>query len=309
MRRNSHAKKGIAALVLLTAIFASLSILARYLNTDFTILQQVYLRVLMALILALLVFRKYLRWDKIAKLPPREWAVIAFRGFVGYSIGVTLISTAATMTLLGNVSFIAALPFVPLLGFLLLKERVTWWKLGFVLVSLLGVSLLSVRDFHNLLAWGMGDVFAIIATLGFAIGYIARKWHTNLLNNQEITTLTFMFGVGFVILISLFLGEGVPKLDVSWSIWLAILIGGVLNVANLFLINYSFEHVDAVRAGNLLNLEAAWGLLFGWLFYQEWPSWKGLLGGVLIVASVVGMNLYSHRATAKLAPIQEESNT
>lgn len=307
---RSSIEKGIAALILLTAIFASLSVLARYLSADFTILQQVYLRIFVALVLALVIFRKSLRWSMIAKLPPREWAIIAFRGFAGYAIGVTLISQAANMTLIGNVSFIAALPFVPLLGFLFLKEKVTWWKLVFIFTSLLGVSLLSVRDWHNVLSWHIGDLLAVIATLGFAVGYVARKWHRpNLLNNQEITTLTFVFGVGFVVLLSLVFGNSVPQFDIGWGSWLAILAGGALNVANLFLINYSFEHVDAVQAGNLLNLEAAWGLLFGLLFYQEWPSWYGLLGGITIVASVIGMNLYSRRLTAKLAPVQEESAT
>lgn len=296
MHHKSVTQKGIAALVLCTAIFASLSVVARYLNTDFTILQQVYLRVFAALLIALVVFRKYLRWDIIAKLPAREWAVIAFRGLVGYGIGVTLISQAATMTLLGNVSFIAALPFVPLLGFLFLKEKVTWWKLLFVTASLLGVMLLSVHDWQNLLSWGTGELLAIIASLAFAIGYVTRRWHAKILNNQEITTLTFVCGTAFLMVFSLVLGEGLPKLDVSWGVWLTVILGGVFNVANLFFVNYGFEHVDAVRAGNLLNLESAWGLLFGFLLYQEWPTWLGLLGGIIIVASVVGMNWYSNRA-------------
>lgn len=297
------------ALVVLTAIFATMSVLARFLSTDFTILQQVYLRVFVAMLLAFAVFHKHLRWKKIARLPLREWGVIAFRGFVTYSVGVVLISWAATTTLIGNISFIAALPFVPLLGFLFLKEKVTWWKLAFVLASLLGVSLLAVRDFSNVLSWGFGDIVAIIATLGFAVGYVTRRWHSGVLNNQEITTLTFVWGAGFVFVLSLFLGEGAPPLDAPWGVWLAVLAGGIFNVANLFLVNYSFEHVDAVRAGNLLNLEAAWGLLFGFLVYQEWPSWYGLFGGIIIVASTIGMNMYTRRNETKLAPLQAESKT
>jgi drug/metabolite transporter (DMT)-like permease len=65
--------------------------------------------------------------------------------------------------------------------------------------------------------------------------------------------------------------------------------------------------VDAVRGGNLLNLESAWGLLFGLIFYGEWPSWRGLLGGVLIVGSVLGLNLYARRAEAKLALLKDHA--
>jgi len=297
-------EKGIAALIIVTALFASLSVLARFLNTDFTILQQVYLRVFAALLIAMVVFRKYIRWHTLTKIPRREWLIVALRAFISYGVAVTLISKAATLTLLGNVAFIGALPFVPLLGFIFLKEKVTWWKLTFIFGAILGVALLSVHDLHNLLSWGRGDVYAIIATLAFAVGYVSRKWHGPALNNHEITTLTFVFGVLWLFGLSLAIGEGLPAVDSVWTIWVAVALGGVFNVASLFLTNYSFQHVDAVRAGNLLNLEAAWGLLFGLTLYHEWPTWQGLSGGVLILACVIGMNLYSKRAEAKNAPIQ-----
>jgi drug/metabolite transporter (DMT)-like permease len=309
MKSQSNVQKSIVALVALTAAFALLSVLARYLNQSFSISQQVYLRIFAALLMALVVFRRSVRWRVIRELPAREWVVIAFRGLTGYAIAVTLISKAANMTQLGHVAFIAALPFVPLLGILFLHERVRWWKVLFVSGSMLGVYLLAVKDVHHLLSWSRGDLVAIVATFAFAVSYVARRWHRPKLNNQEITMLTLFFGASMTLVLSLLLREGAPHAHQPLTIWLAVLAGGVLNVINLFLLNYSFEHLDAVRAGNLLNLESAWGLLFGLLFYHEWPSTRGLIGGIIIIASVVGMNLYSHREEAKLAPIQEESDT
>lgn len=58
-------QKGILALVLLSLVFASMGLFVRYLNTEFTLLQQVYLRVLAAFILGLFIFRK-----DIHKPPP-----------------------------------------------------------------------------------------------------------------------------------------------------------------------------------------------------------------------------------------------
>lgn len=294
-------KKGVLAIVLLAATTALAGVLARFLSDSFTTLQQVYLRVFIALLIALVVFRAYLRWRTIARLPLKEWAVIAFRGLTAYAVGVVLMTQAVTMTSLAEVTFIAALPFAPLLGFMLLKERLTWWKLAFIFGSLFGVAMLATNNPANLLSWQPGDLIAVVATLGLALSYVARKWHSGVLNNQEITTLTFVVGAGSVFLLSMLFGEGAPPMDISWLFWLGILGGGVLNVGKLFLTNYGFQKVDAVQGGNILTLEGAWGLLFGLLFYSEWPTWQGLLGGIIIVTCVIGMNIFSRRSKTNVA--------
>jgi hypothetical protein len=63
--------RGMAALVAATALFASLSVLARFLNDGLTIPQQVYMRIFVALLLALAVFRRSLRWNRLKALPLR----------------------------------------------------------------------------------------------------------------------------------------------------------------------------------------------------------------------------------------------
>lgn len=299
-KTTTDTKKGILAIVVLAATIALLAVLARYLDGGFTVLQQVYLRVFAALILAVIVFRKHLRWRIIFTLPLREWGVIAFRGITGYVLGVALMTQAVTMTTIGNVTFIAALPIVPLLGFMLLKEKVTWWKLLFIFGAFFGVILMATHNPADLFSWHPGDIIAVVSTLGLGLSYIGRKWHGNMLNNQEITMLTFVFGAGSVLLLSLLVGEGTPPLGVSWAMWLAILLGGVFGLVKLFMANYGFQKLSAVQAGNLLTLEGAWGVLFGLLFYSEWPTWQGLAGGIIIVGCVIGMNNYTKRGEAKM---------
>lgn len=293
--------KGVLAIIALTATIALANVLARYLDDGFTVLQQVYLRIFIALLLALVIFYGKLRWKKIAKLPVKEWLLLAFRGLTGYAIGVVLMTQAVQMTTVGNVTLIAALPLVPLFGMLFLGEKATWWKFLFIAGSLFGVALLATNGPSDLLAWNAGDLVAVAATIGLALNYIARKWHGPTLNNQEITTLTFVFGMIFVLLLSfVFFGEGVPDMtNLSLPLWLALIGAGATSMVKLFLTNYGFQYVDAVRGGNLLTLEGAWGILFGLLFFAEIPTWHGIVGGFVIVAAVIGMNIMMRRATAK----------
>ena len=61
-------------------------------------------------------------------------------------------------------------------------------------------------------------------------------------------------------------------------------------VLNIYLINYGFRHVHAVLASNILTLESVFALVLAIIFYRESPNLKELVGGIIIIASAIGMN-------------------
>lgn len=290
MSKKIHTK-GILALLILAFVFASMGLFARYLNTDFTILQQTYLRIFAALLLGLVFFQKDLTFTKFLRIPTHDWKVIIFRSVALYLLGVTLFSYAIVNAKFSNVSFISAVPFVALLGFLFLKEKITKAKIMYIAISFIGVLLIAVNDYANLLNWGRGEFVALIATFFFALSYIARKWQSDFLNNKETTVLIFFISTLLLFLLSLFFIEGLPSMQSFSIITIAVILGaGLFNVANLWLTNYGFKHVEAVLAGNILSLEVVFALLLGLIFYREIPSIKELIGGSIIVFSVYRMN-------------------
>jgi drug/metabolite transporter (DMT)-like permease len=291
MRENRSYKKGILALILLALIFASMGIFARYLSTDFTILQQTYLRIFAAFVLGLILFYKDLHFRKIKLITKKEWLVLLFRSISLYVIAVTFISYAFTVTKYSNASFISAVPLTSALGFILLKEKVSTKKILYLLLGLAGVVLIAINDYAHLFSWGKGDLFALISSLFFGLSYVARKWHSNLLNNKEITVMIFFISTILLFATSLLFRESLPQLQTVPTIALPIiLLAGLFNVANLFLTNYGFKHVDAVTAGNILTLETLFAVLLGFAFYGEVPLLKEWFGGILIVFSVYQMN-------------------
>lgn len=63
---------------------------------------------------------------------------------------------------------------------------------------------------------------------------------------------------------------------------------GLLTTAighTLFL--YSFKHFSAVSASIISSLQPVYGILLGILFLQEYPSSSTILGGVIIISSVI----------------------
>jgi drug/metabolite transporter (DMT)-like permease len=292
--KDKERRKGVLALIALAFVFASMGIFARYLSESFTVLQQTYLRIFTAFILGLAFFYKDIDFRKIRSLSTKEWLILILRSFSLYLIGVTLISKGIIISKYSNVSFIAALPMTSVLGFILLKEKVTRQKIGYIVLGFIGVLLIAVTDYKNIFNWGFGEFLALIASVGFALSYVARKWHSKLLNNKEITVIIFLISSILLFITSIGLGEGMPSTsNFSNFIIIILLISALFNVFNLLLTNYGFQKVDAVLGGNILMLEIVFAVCIGLILYSEIPTLKEALGGVIIAVSAYQMNKLS----------------
>jgi len=152
------------------------------------------------------------------------------------------------------------------------------------------VVFISVPDFRNVLLWGHGELMTLISVVFFSLSYIARKWQSKALNNYEITAVIFAISMAIVFITSISLGEGLPLSNWSYFL-LAVVVGaGLFNVGNLLLTNYGFERVEAVLASNILALESLFAIAIGFMFFRETPVVRELVGGTLILISVIKMN-------------------
>jgi drug/metabolite transporter (DMT)-like permease len=287
-------QEAVFALILVAAFFALMNVIARFLNTGFTIYEQTYLRAGIAFIFAVFIFRKKIRWSFLRTLHFKEWLLLAFRGTIHF-LGVALAAYGAIHTQISHVGFISAVPFVPLLGFLLLREKMTWGKAIFIVSSFLGVILIAVKDINGLTNWNHADLIVLLSTVLFALGFVGRKWHHAKLNDYEITTLILFFGAVSIFGVSLGVDKSLPLTNWTWSLLGVLLFTGIINIVGMQLLNFGFGKLDAVRADNLLTLKTAFGVLFGFMFYQEIPTLRSFIGGLIIVACVIGMSLLSKR--------------
>lgn len=288
--KRTEREKGIFSLVLLALVFASMGLFARYLATGFLLFQQVYLRMFAAFIIGYFAFKTQLNPSKLKKVSKRDWFFIILRA-VSYSLfGIILFTQAIIITKYSNVAFIGSIPMVAVLGFILVGELFTFKKAFWVFVAFLGVLLISVQDYSHIFRWGRGEVLTLISTVFFSLSYVARKWQSDFLNNRELTVINFLVAFVVVFLVSIIKGDGLPVVGWHWGYLLAVLGSGAFNIANVFLTNYGFQKVEAVLASNILTLESFFAIILGFVFYREVPLPKDLLGGVIIIASVIAMN-------------------
>ncbi|MDE2026438.1 MAG: DMT family transporter [Patescibacteria group bacterium] len=287
----STRKKGIAALLLLSLVWASFGLPIRYLSGHFTYLQQIYLRTFVSALGAILIFNKGLNFLKLFRMPKKEWAVLLFRVICVYGFAVIFYTQAFTLTTFGEVSFLGAIPTTAVLGFILLREKVTLHKVALILLSVIGILFITVKNPAHFFQWGRGDELALISDLFFSLSYIGRKWQSNFLNNKEISMFMVGFGALLIFALSLIRGEPLPSIEqFSIPTWAVITAAGLLNVASQFLVNYGFSYVEAALASNIVSLESFWAVIFGFIFYRELLSLQAFFGGLLILASVVFLN-------------------
>ncbi len=304
--RELHATTGgITAVAALAVIFGITAVLARYLGVHTELFEQWYLRYGIMFLLSLIVFWRRIKLRKFLTLPAREWGVIFFRAAIGSVLAVALYTLAAQQATIGVVAFMQVLPSTALLGMLLFHERVTKARAAAILLAFLGASLVAVKSLSDLADINIGALWSLISGILFSLQFVTRQWHSKALNNQELTVA--ITGAGFVInyLVSLLLYHRLfaPTSDWSLQFVLVLLVAGCFGVANIFLINYGFEHVSAVIASNILALELVFGALFGLVIYQELLNPREIVGGIIILAAVILTNELNNRENVKQQPV------
>ena len=300
--RQLHATTGgLLAIATLAVIFGLTAVLARYLGTETELFEQWYLRYGIMFLLSILVFHRRVNFRKFLTLPGKEWLVILFRAFIGSVLAVALYTLAAQQAKIGVVAFMQVLPSTALLGILLFHERVSKARAGAILLAFLGASLVVVHNLGDLAGMNIGALWSLISGILFSLQFVTRKWHSKALNNQELTVA--IIGAGFVMnyIVSLALYHRFFASTADWGTQfvLVLFIAGCLGVANIFLINYGFERVSAVIAGNILALEQVFGTLFGFILYGELLSIREIIGGVVILIAVILTNQLNKRENVK----------
>lgn len=235
-------------------------------------------------------FRKKIHLQKFVKISVKEWLLIISRTVATFLLASPLWVAGANTAKLANVGFIDSLPLTAAFSLMLGFEKFTAKKVFLVLLSFLGVLILSVKDFGNITRLGTGELFILVSGVFFAYRNFSRIWHTQLLNDAEITLLMLVVGFIMVLVTSFFVGEKLTFINFNWDVMFILIIGGFVMIANIFLSNYGFSRVTPVLGNNILNMEAVFAFLFGYFYFGEFINFQELLGGILILLSVVKMN-------------------
>ncbi|HEX7735296.1 MAG TPA: DMT family transporter [Ktedonobacteraceae bacterium] len=246
----------------------------------FTYLSLCYLVATLTLIV--IVRRRLARITRAELLCGLLIGVVLFAGYAFQTVGMQWISVSKTGFLTG-----LYVPLVPLFSLFFLRQRVaiTAW-LG-VLLSVMGLFLLSVNGQFNLsLGWGEGFLLACAVAFAVQIVLIGKFAPAMDAINLAIIQLALTTVLSFIALPLHHEPLAAPPL----LAWVPICLLGTLDMAfTLVAMNWVQQYISGTRAALIYSLEPLWAAFFGVLIAKDVLSAVAWLGcGCIFAGMVIG---------------------
>ena len=267
-------------------IFVVMSALIRYMNESFNLPQQLFLRLFGAFLFASLVFYPSIKKIKFLEISKKDWLIYISRSLIYYGLGVTLITYALTHATIALVSFASSLPVMGVFAFIYFRERINIKALPFILISVIGLGMLSKINIANI-NFNNGLIAAVLSLVAFDTAYLMVRLHNPKYTNKVNTFFMLMFSWIPAFIYLLVKTEPILPKNISLISLTAIILSIILNVINVIIINYIFTKLKAYVAGNLLLLEGVFALIIGAILFNETINLYQFIGATIIIISAI----------------------
>lgn len=220
--------------------------------------------------------------------------VVMFVAYAAYYLALPALPIATTVAL-----YFSAPLFITILSFFWLGETVRWRRWGAVILGFVGV-IVMLRPGASLFDWAA----LLVLVSGLAYGFsmiMARR-----LGTAETAPAMAFWGnsvfLVFAILMALAFGDGRlageahPTVQFLLRPWVwpsaidaALMCGcGVIAALGLTLLTQAYRIADSNAVAPFEYSYMLWGVLWGWMFFSEWPdsiAWIGI--GIIMSAGLL----------------------
>ena len=224
----------------------------------------------------------------------KSFYISGIPGFIGglfLSIGFAAYVFAMYTTTVANTNFIITTEtiFLAVFGYIFLKEKIDLITFASIILGMLGVliilgSSLSIQSSEQFL----GNLVAFIMPISFAILVIVvRKFP-----KVDMVPAQFTAGI-FAAIIGFFFAD---KLAISFHDLFLAFIAGFFQIGfGFILITVGSQTTPAAVVGILMLTESVFGPLWAWLFITEVPPTAVIIGGCIIIFSLLFQSFFSKK--------------
>lgn len=216
--------------------------------------------------------------------------------FLGETYGVKLTSASESGLIISLVPVA-----VTLLGVFILKERVRLHQWLLVLLSVSGVVLIVLSSSgYSFGKHLLGIVFLLLAVFAAAVYNILSRKSSRIYSPIEITVVMMVMAAIFfncLHWLTIKPHEAYFAALLNRNSLIALLYLGIASsVGAFFLMNYMLKKMPAFQVATFVNLTTVISVLAGVLFRNESFSIYHIIGGILILGGVGGVNLTIYKA-------------
>jgi drug/metabolite transporter (DMT)-like permease len=275
---------GFWLMILAAFVFSFADILAKYLTSQFSIMQIAFIRFLLGGVIL---------WPVLSSrgisLKGTHTRVLILRGLLGTFSFFCLLKSIALIPLANAIVLFYTFPlFVALFSFLLFRTPIDKGELLLIGVGLVGIYILINPDFRS---FNTGYLFGILSSGlgGMAMVLIHKARQTN----GPLIIYFYFCLMGGILSFPFFVKEfRAPSFD--HGILLVFL--GLMLLVGQILMNHAFKFCKASEGSLIMMSEIVFAGIAGFLMFKDPLTFHFLLGSVLIMGSGVGLNLMNRRS-------------
>lgn len=230
------------------------------------------------------------QWQPISR---RDLLSLAGLGFLGITFHQWLQSTGLMTSAASTTAWIVATSpiFIVILGWLVLKEKISWLQVGGTLLATLGVLLVVTRGDLALFNIGhigtMGDLLILISAVNWAVFSVLSRGLLKRLPSALMMFYVMLFGWFFSAAFFFIRTNPADISHLTTSGWMAIIFLGLFGSGLAYIAWYdALQNLKANEAGVFLNIEPLVTMLVAFFILNEKITWASLLGGAVIIFGV-----------------------
>lgn len=230
----------------------------------------------------------FIFWGRLRRLSAEGWRAGALMG-VFLTAGYVFQTLGLEETTPSNTGFITGtfVVITPLMGALLLRDRIGRLAWAAAAVSALGLWLLSGSSGELNLR---GDGLVLLAAVSFAAHILATSRAVGRFDVGAL--LVVQLGVCGLVCLAVAAGAGQLEVPRGQTVWSALVVTSlVASALGFFVQTFAQQHAPPARTALILASEPAFAGLFGWWIGDEHLSALAWSGAVLIMAAIVAVEL------------------
>ena len=205
---------------------------------------------------------------------------------VSLFLGTFLQQAALQFTNIANAAFFTVfyVPFVPIILFLIYKEKVHWSIWPSIALCIVGVYLLT--DFSNAEIM-LGDALVILCSIFWALhiiyaGKFMQKFNIPIFYAALQAAFVFSLSIFFAFIFEEVILSNI-LLELSSILYAGALSGGIAFTLQM----YAQKNIEEAPAAIIYSLEGVFAAIAGWIILDQYLKFNNIIGCIFILSAVV----------------------